>query len=125
MEIWKRIAVGVVAASVAVGCTPTPEETCQKLEEISKNDPYGFKLSWSKCLTRMNEMKDRDADAYKCAAKRVKGLTNIDAALFVISICDKNGPSSKKKDKDKDDDDKDKGSESSNKTAKKGAHGDD
>ncbi len=124
MEIWKHIAVVGLAALGLVGCTPTPEETCQKLEDLSKTDPYGFKLSWSKCLTRMNEIKDRDSSAYRCAAKGIKGTSSIDTALLLVSICDKNGPSAekKKKDKDKDDDEP----KSSSKTAtKKGGHASD
>jgi hypothetical protein len=70
------------------GCTPSPAETCQRLEDLAAKDPAGFKLSTAKCLARMNEMKERDGDAYKCAARTVAKLPNIETALLAVSVCD-------------------------------------
>ena len=91
----RRIPV-VVAAALALaafGCTPTPEQTCEKIEQLAKEDSKGdFKLSTEKCLANLNEMKERDPDAYKCAAKIVKGSKSLDVAFLGIGICDKNKP---------------------------------
>ncbi len=73
---------------VLFGCTPTPEDTCKRLEGLGEKDPAGFKLSMSKCLARMNEMRERDPEAYKCAARTVSKLTSIDHALLAVSVCD-------------------------------------
>lgn len=56
-----------------------------------------FELSTEKCLANLNEMKERDPDAYKCAAKIVKSAKSLDIAFLGIGICDKNKP---KKDND-------------------------
>lgn len=83
----------VVLAVAAFGCTPSPEQTCEKLDQLAKDDPKGsFKLSHEKCLANMTEMKERDPDAYKCAAKIVKGTKSLDVAFLGIGICDKNKP---------------------------------
>jgi len=94
--LFASVAFAALALS-GVGCTPTPEETCNRLDDLGRKDPAGFKLSMGKCMARMNEMKDRDPDAYKCAAKTVAKLTSIDTALLAVSVCDQGGPSSKKK----------------------------
>ena len=54
-----------------VGCTPSPEETCHRLDDLGRKDPGGFSLSMKKCMARMNEMRERDPDAYKCTARTV------------------------------------------------------
>jgi hypothetical protein len=71
-----------------VGCTPSPSDTCHRLEDLGSKDPSGFKLSMDKCLARMNEMRERDPDAYKCAARTVAKLSSIDTALLAVSVCD-------------------------------------
>jgi hypothetical protein len=87
------------AASMAsaAGCTPSPEDTCHRLDDLGRKDPAGFNLSMSKCLARMTEMKQRDPDAYKCTARTVAKLSSIDTALLAVSVCDQGGPSSKGK----------------------------
>ncbi|MGZ3420281.1 MAG: hypothetical protein ACXVEF_36310 [Polyangiales bacterium] len=74
--------------ALANGCTPSPSDTCKRLEDLGAKDPAGFKLSMSKCMDRMNEMKERDPEAYKCAARTVAKLTSIDTALLAVSVCD-------------------------------------
>ncbi len=91
----------------AIGCTPSPEKTCDKLQELadkendSKSSGKGFNLSREKCIKNMNEMKERDPDAYKCASKVIQKLSSLDTAFLAISVCDKNKP---KKSADDDDD---------------------
>ena len=92
---------------VGIGCTPSPEKTCDKLQELADKEAESgkksFKLSRDKCLKNMNEMKERDAEAYKCTAKVIAKLSSLDTAFMAISICDKNKP---KKSADDDDDKK-------------------
>jgi hypothetical protein len=88
-----------VLASVAIGCTPSPEKTCDRLQELSDKEKSKFSLSRDKCLKRMNEMKERDPDAYKCAAKAIAKLDTLDLAFTATSVCDY-----KKKSKGDDDD---------------------
>jgi hypothetical protein len=91
----------------AFGCTPPVEKTCERLSELAdkeaKDKDTKSNFSNDKCMKKLNEMKERDADAYKCAAKMAKNMTKFETALFAISICDKNAPSKKSSD---DDDDK-------------------
>lgn len=105
----------IVAAAVAafalgaLGCTPTPEKVCNHLQELADKDTpmpgdKPFHLSMSKCLKNMNELKERDAEAYKCTAKLVTKLSTLNAAFTAISVCDKNKP--KKSSSDDDDDTK-------------------
>lgn len=116
----KALGVVVLSASAlfAFGCTPSPEKTCDKLQKLAeeesskKTGEKPFVLSMDKCLENMKEMKERDPEAYKCTAKVIAKLSNLDTAFLAISVCDKNKP--KKSDKsDKgskssdDDDDKD------------------
>lgn len=91
---------------VVAGCAPpSPEETCDRLKELSKQEKDDdFEFDRSKCVKKMDELKSRDADAYKCAAKMVKKLDRWETAILAVSVCD---PKSKDKDDD-DDDDKDK-----------------
>lgn len=97
--------VGTVLLLVPVfaGCAPpSPEETCDKLKELSKQEKDDdFEFDRKKCVAKMEEMKSRDPDAYKCAAKTVKSLKEWDLAIVAVSVCDPKG-------KDKDDDEKDK-----------------
>lgn len=95
----------------AVGCTPSPEKTCDKLQELADKENESkssgkkpFNLSREKCIKNMTEMKERDADAYKCASKVIQKLSSLDTAFLAISVCDKNKP--KKSAADDDDDDK-------------------
>ena len=81
--------------TVATGCTPGPEETCRRLDDLGRKDPAGFSLSWSKCMARMTEMKARDPEAYRCTARTVAKLSSIDTALLAVSVCDQSGPSSR------------------------------
>ena len=111
-------------ALALVACTPSPEKTCEKLKEIGEKDTTyviengaPFQLDMSKCLTNMNEMKQRDPEAYKCAAKTIAKLDSLDTAFLAISVCDPNNPKDKKKD---DDDDKAKGDDDDDKGSKKG-----
>jgi len=110
----KQLVVAALAAFAlgALGCTPTPEKTCERLKELADKEvetpgKKPFELSMSKCLKNMNEMKERDPAAYKCAAKMVSKLSSLDVALLGISVCDKDKP--KKEDDEsksaKDDDD--------------------
>lgn len=103
----KQVVVAALAALAlgAFGCTPTPEKTCERLRELADKDSdtpgkKPFELSMSKCLKNMNEMKERDPAAYKCAAKMVSKLSSLDTALLGISVCDKDKP--KKSDKNDD-----------------------
>lgn len=91
---------------VFAGCAPpSPEETCDRLKELSKQEKDDdFEFDRSKCVKKMEELKGRDADAYKCAAKMVKKLDRWETAILAVSVCD---PKGKDKDED-DDDDKDK-----------------
>jgi hypothetical protein len=68
----------------------------------------------------MNEMKQRDPEAYKCAAKTIAKLDNLDTAFLAISVCDPNSPKDKKSgdDKAKGDDDDDKGDDKGKKKSK-------
>ena len=90
-----------------IGCTPSPEKTCDKLQELADKEAEsgkkGFKLSRDKCLKNMNEMKERDPDAYKCTAKVIQKLSSLDTAFSAIALCDY-----KNKGKKTDDDDSDK-----------------
>jgi hypothetical protein len=105
-------------ALALVACTPSPEKTCEKLKEIGEKDTTyviengaPFQLDMSKCLANMNEMKTRDPEAYKCAAKTIAKLDSLDTAFLAISVCDPNNPKNKKDDdkaKGDDDDDGDK-----------------
>ncbi|MGZ3420235.1 MAG: hypothetical protein ACXWUG_05440 [Polyangiales bacterium] len=110
----------------AFGCTPSPEKTCEKLQKLAeeesskKSGDKPFVLSMDKCLSNMNEMKERDPEAYKCTAKVIAKLSNLDTAFLAISVCDKNKP---KKDKDKGD--KDKGDDDDKDTKKKKKKSDD
>ncbi|MBI2390904.1 MAG: hypothetical protein HYV09_15035 [Deltaproteobacteria bacterium] len=117
----------VALALGAFGCTPTPEQTCNKLQELADKEKESsssgkkpFELSMSKCIKNMNEMKERDPDAYKCAAKIVKKLSNLDTAFLAISVCDKNKPKKSSTDSDDDDD-----GESKTKKSKKASKSDD
>ncbi len=91
----------VAFALAASGCTPTPEQTCDKMAQLSEQDYYkdlkkpGKSFAKDKCLTVMEEIKARDPDAYACAAKMIKTTTSIDNAFFEIAICDKNRPRDK------------------------------
>jgi hypothetical protein len=97
------LSVAFVVGGFGAGCTPTPEDTCHRLDELSKRDASGFSLSWKKCMARMSEMKDRDPEAYRCTAKTVAKLQSIDTALLAVSVCDKGGPSSRGKKSSADD----------------------
>jgi hypothetical protein len=83
----------LAAALFAAGCTPSASETCKRLETLGEKDPAGFKLSMDKCMARMTEMKERDPEAYKCAARTVAKVSSIDTALLAVSICDHDGAS--------------------------------
>lgn len=80
----------LVLGALAVGCSPpSPEETCTKLEDLSKKDKKeDFEFDRDKCLDKLKELQKRDADAYKCAAKTVKGLDSFDTAVLAIAVCD-------------------------------------
>jgi hypothetical protein len=101
----------------AFGCTPSPEKTCEKLQKLAeeesskKTGEKPFVLSMDKCLENMKEMKERDPEAYKCTAKVIAKLSNLDTAFLAISVCDKNKPKKDKSEKSTkssdDDDDKD------------------
>jgi len=119
----------VVAALglLGIGCTPSPEKTCDKLQELADKDAESsskksFKLSRDKCLKNMNEMKERDPEAYKCTAKVIAKLSSLDTAFMAISICDKNKP---KKSADDDEDKKKTDDEDTPKKKKKKAADDD
>ena len=103
---------------VGIGCTPSPEKTCDKLQELADKEAESgkksFKLSRDKCLKNMNEMKERDAEAYKCTAKVIAKLSSLDTAFMAISICDKYKPK-----KSADDDDDKKKSDDDDDSAKK------
>lgn len=99
----KRALVTVLLLAFVGGCTPTPETVCKKLEELGEKEKGSFKLSTSKCLKNLNELKERDPDAYKCAAKTIVKLDSLDAAFLALSVCDKDKPK-KKKSADDDDD---------------------
>src|SRR5262245_26549338 len=80
-------------AFALVACTPSPEKTCQKLKELGDKDTKyvvengaPFQLDMSKCLANMNEMKQRDPEAYKCAAKTIDKLDDLDTAFLAISV---------------------------------------
>lgn len=97
-----RLSLPLLALALAAfGCTPTPEQTCDKLAQLSDQDFYkdlkkpGKSFAKDKCLTVMEEMKARDANAYKCAAEMIKTTTSIDNAFLEIAICDKNRPKDK------------------------------
>jgi hypothetical protein len=114
LALLARFAFPLVLALVA--CTPSPEKTCQKLKELGDKDTKyvvengaPFQLDMSKCLANMNEMKQRDPEAYKCAAKTIDKLDDLDTAFLAISVCDSNNPKNKQDNDDKkkgDDDDK-------------------
>jgi hypothetical protein len=95
----------------ALGCTPPPEKTCDKLQELADKENEGkskkYNLSRDKCLKNMNEMKERDPEAYKCAAKVIQKLSSLDTAFLAISVCDKNKPKKGADDDKKSDDDDD------------------
>lgn len=99
----------VVVGLAAIGCTPPPEKTCDRLQELADKENEGkgkgekYNLSREKCLKNMNELKERDPEAYKCAAKGVQKLSSLDTAFLLISVCDKNKPSKSKKSDDDDD----------------------
>jgi len=96
-RIARSIGVGAIALAAVfalVGCTPSPQQTCDKLKDLAEKDKK--KVDNDKCLKFMNELKDRDADDYKCAAKTVKSLSSYDTAQLAIMVCDKSG---RKKDK--------------------------
>jgi hypothetical protein len=78
----------LLAGGATTGCTPSPSDTCKRLDDLGSKDPAGFKLSMDKCLARMNEMKERDPDAYRCTARTVSKLSSIDTALLAVSVCD-------------------------------------
>lgn len=87
----------------AFGCTPSPEKTCEHLQKLADEDnakkmtgEKPFNLSMEKCIANMNEMKERDPEAYKCTAKTVKALSHLDTAFLAISVCDKNAPKKSK-----------------------------
>lgn len=115
----KHLAALAVFALGALGCTPTPEKTCEKLQELADKEipmpgKKPFSLSMSKCIKNMNEMKERDPAAYKCAAKIVAKMSSLDTAFLAISVCDKDKPK-----KSADDDDKDSKSDDDSKDTKK------
>ena len=121
----RTLALAALFGFAFVACTPSPEKTCQKLKELGEKDKSGdgFKLDMDKCLKNMNEMKTRDADAYKCAAKTIANLDDLDTAFLAISVCDPNAPKDKKKGDDDDkakggDDDDDKGGKKGKKSSK-------
>ena len=96
-----------VLGAVGIGCTPSPEKTCDKLQELADKENESkskkFNLSRDKCLKNLNEMKERDPEAYKCTAKVIAKLSSLDTAFLAMSVCDKNKP--KKSAADDDDDD--------------------
>lgn len=106
-----RLVPAFALAAFAFGCTPSPEKTCDRLQELADKDKSKFDLSRSKCIANMTEMKERDPDAYKCAAKTVAKLDSLDLAFKAISICDYKKP--KKKASDDDDSSSSKSSKSS------------
>lgn len=71
-----------------VGCAPTPEATCDRLEALAAKDASHMQLSHARCIARMREMKERDPDAYRCAARTVAKLTSLETALLAVSVCD-------------------------------------
>lgn len=91
----------LAVGAAALGCTPSPEKTCDKLQELAEkeNDSKGsskpYSLSRDKCLSNMNELKERDPEAYKCASKVIQKLSSLDTAFLAISVCDKNKPKKK------------------------------
>ena len=85
--VLSLLVLGVSSLSSSA-CTPTPSDTCKRLEDLGAKDPAGFKLSMDKCLARMNEMRERDPDAYQCTARTVYKLSSIDSALLAVSVCD-------------------------------------
>ena len=129
----RPLALLVPFAFVVVACTPSPEKTCDKLKELGQKDAKSliengapFELDMGKCIANMNEMKQRDPEAYKCAAKTIAKLDDLDTAFMAISVCDPNNPKNKKSHDDDttaDDDDDDKGG--GKKGKKKKSSGDD
>src|SRR5690349_19789518 len=99
----------VMAFALLLGCTPSPEATCDRVmklaeEEASKKDKEikdskKTKLK-DKCVTEMKEMQEKDADAYKCTAKCIKAVKQLDDAFMCMGLCNYKP----KKDKDKSDD---------------------
>ena len=107
-----------LALAFLLGCTPSPEATCERVmklaeEEASKKD-HEIKEAkktklMDKCVTEMKEMKEKDADAYKCTAKCIKAVKQLDDAFMCMGLCNyKPKDKAKDKDKDKSDDDDDK-----------------
>ena len=97
----KRALSTTVLLAFVAGCTPTPEQTCKKLDQLGSREK-DFELNMSKCLKKMRELEERDPDGYKCAAKMVSKLSSLDTALMAISLCDKS--KGQKKSSDDDDD---------------------
>lgn len=85
---WCSVVCLCLLGLLFLGCTPSPSATCKRLDDLGSKEPAGFKLSMDKCLARMNEMKERDPDAYRCTARTVPKLSSIDSALLAVSVCD-------------------------------------
>jgi hypothetical protein len=92
----KLIVFGGTLLVLAVGCTPSPKDVCAHLEKLSAAEKTSksskFALSNEKCIANMEEMKARDPKAYKCTAKTVTKLQNLDTAFLAISVCDVDRP---------------------------------
>jgi len=100
----------ILAFAFLLGCTPSPEATCERVmklaEEEAKKKDHEIKEAkktklMDKCVTEMKEMKEKDAGAYKCTAKCIKAVKEIDDAFMCMGLCNYKP----KKDKDKGDDD--------------------
>src|SRR5687767_13056089 len=105
------IAAGTLAAAFLFGCTPSPEATCGKVMKLAEEDAdkksktikedEKSKLR-EKCVSDMKEMKESDVDGYKCTAKCIKDVKEVDTAFGCMALCNYK-KKSKDKDKDKDD----------------------
>ena len=89
------LATALVLGTLAIGCTPSPEKVCNHMLDLAKAETKGDKAmsdeekkkGFDACVKGGNEMKEKDAEAWKCTAKCSMAAEDFKAARHCDDNC--------------------------------------
>lgn len=75
----------VVIAALLVGCTPSPQQVCDKLAEFRKTNADA--KDTERCVSKMKAHKSENPKIYECEAKCVVKSKDIEDAVLCRQVC--------------------------------------